>query len=128
MRTGACKTRSHAARVLSLVAALAGAAVPAGAAQEPGAPQPPAAPPSIVEPPSVPLTIGTALEQALARQPAVTAAQQRVTQARFRLAGALAIPNTLIDVGHGQEITHGSVGATGADQDILITQHLELFG
>src|SRR5439155_9995437 len=30
--------------------------------------------------------------------------------------------------GHGQEITHGSVGATGADQDILITQHLELFG
>src|SRR5438270_9623291 len=91
MRTGACQTWSLAARALSLVAALAGAAVPAGAAQDPGAAQPPAAPPSVVQPPAALLTIDAALSQALARQPSVTAVQQRVTQARFRLAGALAI-------------------------------------
>lgn len=79
------------------------------------APAPPAA-----------LTLSDAVTRALARQPSVTAAMQRVRQAEFHLRGSLALPSTLLDIGHGQTLTQP--GASGNDQDILLTQHLELFG
>jgi outer membrane protein TolC len=49
-----------------------------------------------------------------------------VRQAEFRFRGALALPSTVVDVGHGQTLTQP--GASGNDQDLLITQHFDLFG
>lgn len=72
------------------------------------------------------LTLPAAIARALERQPAVTAARQRARQAEFRLRGALAFPSTLIDIGHGRILT--LPGASGSDQDILITQRFDLFG
>ncbi|HEU4752837.1 MAG TPA: TolC family protein [Armatimonadota bacterium] len=85
-----------------------------------------AAQPAPAAPPDSGLTLQQAIDRALARQPLVTAAAQRVRQAEFRLRGSLAFPSTQLDIGHGQILTQP--GATGADQDLVITQRLEPFG
>jgi outer membrane protein TolC len=57
----------------------------------------------------------------MATSPAIAAAAQRVRQAQFTVAGARSQPNPEINVGHGF-----GTSATGLDEDILLTQTVEL--
>ncbi|WP_395089022.1 TolC family protein [Armatimonas sp.] len=71
-------------------------------------------------------TLDGAVRQAVTRHPDILAARQRVLQAESRLAGARALPNPELDIGHGQSFT--SPGASNTDSDVQITQRFNLFG
>jgi len=105
--------RNHTAHFGPVAALLSGLLASSTAAQE----APTAA---------TPLLLPDAIARALARDPSVVAVQQRVRQAEYRLTGAQAFPNAIIDVGHGQTLT--DPGASGNDQDLSITQRFDLFG